>query len=605
MMVLKKNNHKIKSFTLIELLVAIAIISILATIVVLAVRSARDKANDTRRKHDLRQISLGLEEYLLDNNKYPISSSSIEAGSCNEDSQFESLQDNFCSGQNLVNDRSLTTVTFDPVWPNDDPFHFYQYWSDGFSFKLVAKFSQGFYLVTGGTAGSTVATLPNDPTQDTTDDDYIAPAPNPEQILIVVNNNSSESVSVGKYYSKKRAIPFEQIVYLSTTTDETIGSYEAFENEIRTPINNFIQENNLSNLQYIVTTYGVPNRILGHKTSCDETSNGCLSVDSHLVNIDKTDRTYNNYYRQNTHFNNSGEQIYLVTRLDGPSGKIAKGLVDKAIYSEKYTGPSSGIGYMSGEPYDIYTPEEQCLRVTSAGYDCIPDPYSGLRSQPLWHGGQFHHYRNYWENWVPGSVAFELRSYAAKISIRNTNLTEAIAVPMFLAADVTGTAGPVDEPFVSGSPMPTIFFGRFLNDGFNFAESMYNSLRFNNWKAIMVGDPIYKLSASPSLDNEKPLIKNASYNFSGNNLIVSWNNSFSENGSPEVTYGEVEYGTDQNYGSSVLDQTPLSFFNTSKSNYLSRHTITIPNITPGTTYYLKIKATDPAGNISEHTLETN
>ncbi len=603
-MVLKKKN-KIKGFTLIELLVVIAIISILATIVVIAIRGARDKANDTRRKHDLRQISLGLEEYLLDNDGYPISSSSMETGSCNEDSQFESLQDNFCSGQNLVDDRSLTTVPFDPVWPNDDLFHFYQYWSDGFSFKLVAKFSQGFYLVTGGTTGSSVATLPDDPTQDTTDDDYIAPAPNPEQILIVVNNNSSESVSVGKYYSKKRAIPLEQIVYLSTTTDETIGSYEAFENEIRTPIRDFIQENNLSNIQYIVTTYGVPNRILGHKPSCDETSNGCLSVDSHLANFTQTERSTNDYYRSSTHFDNNGEQIYLVTRLDGPSLKIAKGLVDKAIYSEKYTGPSSGKGYMSGEPYDIYTPEEQCLRVTSAGYECIPDPYSGLRSQPVWYGGKSHYYQDRWENWIPGSVAFNLRSFAAKISIRSTNISEPIAVPMSLAADVTGTAGPVDEPYVSGSPMPTIFFGRFLNDGFNFAESMYNSLRNNNWKAIMVGDPVYKLSTNPSIDNEKPLIKNVAYDFSGNNLIVSWNNSFSENGSPEVTYGEVEYGTDENYGSVVLNQTPLYYFNTSKSNYLSHHSITIPNITPGTTYYLKIKAIDPAGNISEHTFKTN
>ena len=66
-----KFNKKSKGFTLIELLVVIAIIGLLATIVLVSLNSARQKARDVRRISDLRQVALGLEMYYDDNRSYP------------------------------------------------------------------------------------------------------------------------------------------------------------------------------------------------------------------------------------------------------------------------------------------------------------------------------------------------------------------------------------------------------------------------------------------------------------------------------------------------------------------------------------------------------
>jgi len=62
---------KRKGFTLIELLVVIAIIGILATIVLVSLNTARQKARDVRRIGDLRQVALALEMYYDDTRYYP------------------------------------------------------------------------------------------------------------------------------------------------------------------------------------------------------------------------------------------------------------------------------------------------------------------------------------------------------------------------------------------------------------------------------------------------------------------------------------------------------------------------------------------------------
>ncbi|MFA6427478.1 MAG: prepilin-type N-terminal cleavage/methylation domain-containing protein [Candidatus Magasanikbacteria bacterium] len=61
-----------KGFTLIELLVVVAIIGLLSTLAVVALSSARKKANDSKRLSDMKQIQTALELYYTDNNLYPV-----------------------------------------------------------------------------------------------------------------------------------------------------------------------------------------------------------------------------------------------------------------------------------------------------------------------------------------------------------------------------------------------------------------------------------------------------------------------------------------------------------------------------------------------------
>lgn len=60
-----------KGFTLIELLVVIGIIAILASIVLVSLNDARERARDVKRVGDIRQIQLALEGYYDANDAYP------------------------------------------------------------------------------------------------------------------------------------------------------------------------------------------------------------------------------------------------------------------------------------------------------------------------------------------------------------------------------------------------------------------------------------------------------------------------------------------------------------------------------------------------------
>jgi prepilin-type N-terminal cleavage/methylation domain-containing protein len=66
-----KRIHDSRGFSLIELLTVIAIIAILAGIMFVTFKSAKDKSRQTACLSNLQQIGTALEQYKLDNNRYP------------------------------------------------------------------------------------------------------------------------------------------------------------------------------------------------------------------------------------------------------------------------------------------------------------------------------------------------------------------------------------------------------------------------------------------------------------------------------------------------------------------------------------------------------
>lgn len=71
---------KVRAFTLIELLVVISIISLLSSVVLASLNTSRQKARDTRRLSDIRQIQIALELYYDKNGQYPDNTDNDNSG---------------------------------------------------------------------------------------------------------------------------------------------------------------------------------------------------------------------------------------------------------------------------------------------------------------------------------------------------------------------------------------------------------------------------------------------------------------------------------------------------------------------------------------------
>ncbi|MEI6659824.1 MAG: prepilin-type N-terminal cleavage/methylation domain-containing protein [bacterium] len=75
----KKRSYQ-KGFTLIELLVVISIISLLSSVVLSALNSARSKARDALRNQDVEQIKIAMNLYYHTNGFYPAVGGSTSSG---------------------------------------------------------------------------------------------------------------------------------------------------------------------------------------------------------------------------------------------------------------------------------------------------------------------------------------------------------------------------------------------------------------------------------------------------------------------------------------------------------------------------------------------
>ena len=99
-----------KGFTLIELLVVIAIIGLLASIVLVSLNTAREKARDTKRLSIISQVNLAMEMYYDKYGHYPDSTSSPSLGN-----GWDHLGDGSGVDAVLENEGLISKVPADPV----------------------------------------------------------------------------------------------------------------------------------------------------------------------------------------------------------------------------------------------------------------------------------------------------------------------------------------------------------------------------------------------------------------------------------------------------------------------------------------------------------
>ena len=152
-----------------------------------------------------------------------------------------------------------------------------------------------------------------------------------KDVLVIINNNSTISDSIGSYFAAMRNIPSQNIARIAVPSTEEIDSAQ-FEN-LRSQVENILTSRNIKDsINYIVTTKGIPLKVKRWTADANSSveSELTLILGPYASSIGTNGRIISPYYAKHTNFTRLNYGIYLVTRLDGYTFADIKGIIDRS-----------------------------------------------------------------------------------------------------------------------------------------------------------------------------------------------------------------------------------------------------------------------------------
>jgi uncharacterized protein (TIGR03790 family) len=379
------------------------------------------------------------------------------------------------------------------------------------------------------------------------------------ELLVVANPNVHGSVGLAKYYMAKREVPAQNLLRVFVTDEETC-SREDYDQLIARPIREKLAEYSLAKRpRCLVTVKGVPLRIGDSPFDKDQQAaidglkaerkrlNGQLnqildeaekkqaedalamakekiaaferkhntgaSVDSELMLVQA--RQYplamwmpNPFFLgfQDNKLALAKKEAIMVSRLDAPTAKMVRRMIDDAVAAEK--NGLTGTAYFDAryndpgdKPVSGYGLYDKSIRLAAErirAKEVMPVVLEGTGElfQPgecptaaLYCGWySLARYVDAFE-WVPGAVGYHIASSECT-TLRQGN--SQVWCKRMLEEGAAVTIGPVDEPYVQAFPLPDLFF-RALSEGMlTVAESYLLSVPYLSWKMVLLGDPLYR-----------------------------------------------------------------------------------------------------------------
>ena len=361
-------------------------------------------------------------------------------------------------------------------------------------------------------------------------------------VLLVVNEDSPESVEIGNYYAAVRGIPSGQVVRISLPVTDSLSRFE-FDAKIQIPIAAFLAKHLLQDqVLYIVLTKGVPLRIEG----TDGLNGTVASVDSELTllyrrmvgsanivdspeltllyrlvdrsagsSVQLIGRVENPLFlgdkslKGAKQFSRIDSDLYLVTRLDGFTVADVKALIDRGVkpvrdgqivLDQRGTLIDRGGDAWLQDASDRLTNDQHGARVRLESTRTVANVSGPVIGYFSWGSNDpSNQRRTMGLSFVNGAiggmfVSTDGRTFREphpnwKPAIAGSSTGGQSLVGDLIREGITGVVGHVAEPYLDSIVRPQILFPAYLA-GFNLAESFYLAMPFLSWQDIVVGDPL-------------------------------------------------------------------------------------------------------------------
>ena len=343
----------------------------------------------------------------------------------------------------------------------------------------------------------------------------------PENVLVVINDQSAFSKSIGDYYVTKRGIPANNVCRIRVTENEEIDR-TTFDRQIAEPVGLCLRQRRLTEtVLYIATTAGVPLRVAGAGGQDGDVA----AVDSELALLYfdlKTGKPHQTkgalpnplFAKRNVAFGHPQFPIYLVARLAAYDLAGARALVDRSL-AARNTGKfvvdmadesdSEGNDWLRNAA--IRLPADRVI------FDTAPKvlyKQTNVIGYASWGSNDKNRRERHVDfRWLPGTIATEYGSTNARTftrppktwSISDWSVTSRMkwfaGSPQTLTADyldegASAATGHVAEPYLAFTPRPDLLLPAYYS-GRNLAESFYLSIPALSWQNVVIGDPLMSL----------------------------------------------------------------------------------------------------------------
>ena len=329
-------------------------------------------------------------------------------------------------------------------------------------------------------------------------------------VVVVVNQNSTNSVQLGNYFCERRHVPPQNYLRINWTGGNADWTLSDFTNYLLNPLLGMVASRSLtSQADYVLLSMDIPYRITQGGTA--QTS-GVNSTTAALFYGFKPDFAVPNYTPSSCnlpaissnsyggsetafHFvppDTAATNAFLAMMLTSSNLAQAKAIIDQGVASD---------GTLSTEPVLLGNNQSDPFR--SVRYALFDDAIFNVRlrgnylmtrdnsSQPLGMTNLLGYQNGMYQfaispnTFVPGALADSLTSYGGVIFLPNDHTT----LLSFLTAGATGSYGTVVEPcaYLQKFPSPQDYF--FQARGFSLAECYYQSLT-NPYQGLLIGEPL-------------------------------------------------------------------------------------------------------------------
>ena len=341
-----------------------------------------------------------------------------------------------------------------------------------------------------------------------------------QNVLLVINQSSADSVKVGEHYARTRSVPAGQVVRIQAPVAEAV-SRAAYQASIEAPIAEWLSRYLLQDqVLFIVLTKGIPLRVDGTSGQ----SGTVASVDSELTllyrkmtgaPVSAAGHIDNPYYlnerplSEARRFTHTVADIYLVTRLDGFTADDVVKMIDRGskparegriVLDQKSTVIDRGGDQWLAETAKRLTDSGQAARVTLEATRALATTSEPVLGYFSWGSNDpDNQLRQMGLTYAPGAIGgmfvstdgrtFVEPSATWKPAPAGSESGGQTLVADLIREGITGISASVAEPYLDAIVRPQILFPAYLS-GYTMAEAYYLAMPYLSWQTIIVGDPL-------------------------------------------------------------------------------------------------------------------